>query len=65
MLIFAKIGTGPQQSVRLKNRRTLPKHGEVVKFKSSIKDNRWENWKEARVDDIKDLGYSLFYLSMR
>lgn len=64
MTLYVKIGTHSQSVISLGFKRNLPKVGDKIKFRSFPPIHR-EKWKEANVDEIRDVGYPLYFLSLR
>ena len=56
--VMAKIGTHSQCTVCLKD--GTPKKGEHVEFKT----DPYQKWQRGIVDEVKDLGYPLYYISL-
>ena len=63
MKLYAKIGTHSQKRIKAGWIRKPPKVGDILRFKS-LPIIHGEKWQRAKVDKIKDLGYSLYYLSL-
>ncbi len=63
MIIYAKIGTHSQCTIRVERKRNYPKVGDVIRFKS-FPAVCGEKWRQAKVDKIKNIGYRLCYLSL-
>jgi hypothetical protein len=63
MVIYAKIGTGPQKVIWVYKKRNLPKVGEVIQFMPYPRPSG-EKWRKGKVEEIKHLGYLLFYISL-
>lgn len=61
MLIMVKIGTHPQQQVKVMFKRNLPIQGDHIKVKDP--KETYSQPISCFVDEIKDVGYELYFLS--
>jgi len=61
MEIYAKVGTMGQSVVRVKYKRKKPEVGDLIYIRERDFDRT--PWVRCKVDEIRDLGYELFFLS--
>ena len=60
--VRAKVGTHPVSVIYIGWKRKLPKVGDRVKFRTYPYDKH-ERWQGGIVDEVRDVGYSLYYIS--
>jgi hypothetical protein len=66
MIIYAKIGTHQLTRVRVKSKRKPPRVGEWIYVTNAPPhfDQRIRDWTLVKVEEIKNLGYPMYCLSL-